>query len=135
MGKLACVFPGQGSQSVGMLADLAADHSIVLDTFSEASDALGYDLWDLCQHDPENTLNQTHITQPALLTASLAAWKVFTDVKQLKPDYLAGHSLGEYTALVAAQVLTLKDAVKLVEARGQFMQAAVPEGAYLLIAL
>lgn len=135
MGKLACVFPGQGSQSVGMLADLAADHSIVLDTFSEASDALGYDLWDLCQHDPENTLNQTHITQPALLTASLAAWKVFTDVKQLKPDYLAGHSLGEYTALVAAQVLTLKDAVKLVEARGQFMQAAVPEGTGAMYAI
>lgn len=135
MSKLACVFPGQGSQSVGMLAELASHSAIVKDTFSEASDALGYDLWEVTQHDPSNTLNQTQVTQPALLSASIAAWRVFMAEKSITPDYLAGHSLGEYSALVAANVLKLKDAVKLVEARGQFMQAAVPEGTGAMYAI
>lgn len=135
MSKLACVFPGQGSQSVGMLSELASRFTIVKDTFCEASDALGYDLWEVTQNDEHNKLNQTEVTQPALLTASYAAWRVFMTEKKLSPDYLAGHSLGEYTALVAADVLTLYDAVKLVEARGQFMQSAVPEGTGAMYAI
>lgn len=133
MSKTAFIFPGQGSQSVGMLADIAAEHSIVEETFAEASDALGYDLWALVQKDEEGKLSQTEFTQPALLTASIALWRLWFQEKgnqqdKATPDFLAGHSLGEYSALVAAEVLSLKDAVKLVEARGQFMQQAVPAG-------
>lgn len=135
MSKLACVFPGQGSQSVGMLAELASKFGLVKDTFSEASDALGYDLWEVTQTNPNDTLNQTEVTQPALLTASYAAWRVLMSERRKAPDYLAGHSLGEYTALVAAKVLKLSDAVKLVEARGQFMQAAVPVGTGAMYAI
>jgi len=135
MSKVACVFPGQGSQSVGMLAELAEHSKLVNDTFNEASDALGYDLWEVSQQDPNNTLNQTEVTQPVLLTASIAAWRVFKAEANIKPDYLAGHSLGEYSALVASNVLTLADAVKLVQARGQFMQAAVPEGTGAMYAI
>ncbi|WP_371192986.1 ACP S-malonyltransferase [Glaciecola sp. SC05] len=135
MSKLACVFPGQGSQSVGMLAELANHSGLVKDTFSEASDALGYDLWDLTQNDTNNTLHQTEVTQPALLTASYAAWRVLLAEGSISVDYLAGHSLGEYSALVAAKVLSLSDAVKLVEARGQYMQSAVPEGTGAMYAI
>ncbi|MFA3790327.1 ACP S-malonyltransferase [Aliiglaciecola sp. SL4] len=128
MTKQAFVFPGQGSQTVGMLADLAANYPQIQVTFSEASEALGYDLWDLVQNDENQQLNQTHITQPALLTASVAIYRLLLDLGCDKPDYMAGHSLGEYSALVCADVISLKEAVKLVEARGQFMQQAVPAG-------
>lgn len=126
--KSAFVFPGQGSQSVGMLADLASEFSLVGETFQQASDALGYDLWKLTQEGPEEQLNQTDRTQPAMLTAGVAVWRVWQSVSDLKPAYFAGHSLGEYTALVAAEAVDFGDAVKLVEKRGQFMQQAVPAG-------
>ncbi|WP_337842118.1 ACP S-malonyltransferase [Rheinheimera sp.] len=126
--KLALVFPGQGSQSVGMLSDLYAEFATVRQTFAEASDALGYDLWQLVSSGPETDLNETHRTQPALLTASVAVYRVWLEQGGAKPDYLAGHSLGEYSALVCAGVLNLADAVRLVEKRGQYMQQAVPAG-------
>ena len=126
--KTAFVFPGQGSQSVGMLAELGANHPIVIETFAQASEVLGYDLWQLVQHDEEGQLNQTHITQPALLTASVALWRLWLQQGGLTPSIVAGHSLGEYSALVCAGALDFADAVRLVEARGQFMQAAVPPG-------
>ncbi len=135
MSKLAYVFPGQGSQAVGMLADLAAEHSVIQDTFAIASQALGYDLWELVQNNAEGKLNQTHITQPALLTASVALWELLKQQGATAPDYLAGHSLGEYSALVCAGVLSLADGVKLVEARGKFMQQAVPEGQGAMFAI
>jgi len=126
--NVAFVFPGQGSQSVGMLAELGAEHVIIIDTFAEASKALGYDLWQLVQEDDAGALNQTHITQPALLTASVALWRLWLQQGGATPSVLAGHSLGEYSALVCAGALDFADALKLVEARGQFMQAAVPAG-------
>lgn len=126
--KLALVFPGQGSQTVGMLADLYAEYAIVRDTFAESSAALGYDLWQLVANGPEADLNETHRTQPALLTASVAIWRLWQQQGCATPDYLAGHSLGEYSALVCAGVLSLGDAVSLVEKRGQYMQTAVPAG-------
>jgi len=126
--KSAFVFPGQGSQSVGMLSELAAEYSLVGETFQQASNALGYDLWKLIQEGPEESLNQTDRTQPAMLTAGVAVWRVLQSVSDLKPAYFAGHSLGEYTALVAADAIDFADAVKLVEKRGQFMQQAVPVG-------
>jgi [acyl-carrier-protein] S-malonyltransferase len=126
--KLALVFPGQGSQSVGMLAELHAEFATVRDTFAEASAALGYDLWALVANGPDTALNETHRTQPALLTASVAVYRVWLEQGGATPAYLAGHSLGEYSALVCAGVLTLSDAVKLVEKRGQYMQLAVPAG-------
>ncbi|MEZ7908393.1 MAG: ACP S-malonyltransferase [Pseudomonadales bacterium] len=127
MGKLAYVFPGQGSQAVGMLSDLA-EVSLVAETFAAASQALGYDLWALIQSGPEEQLNQTEFTQPALLTASVALWRVAMDQGAKAPEIVAGHSLGEYSALVAAGVIAFEDAVKLVQQRGQFMQTAVPIG-------
>lgn len=126
--KLAIVFPGQGSQSVGMLADLYAEFDIVKQTFTEASDALGYDLWALVANGPEADLNETQRTQPALLTASFAVWRLWQQQGGVQPAYFAGHSLGEYSALVCAGVLSLSDAVKLVEKRGNYMQQAVPAG-------
>lgn len=126
--SLAFVFPGQGSQTVGMLADIGAAESIVLDTFTEASDALGYDLWALSQQGPAEVLNQTDKTQPAILTASIALWRLWQAKSTAKPAYVAGHSLGEYSALVAAESVSLADAVRLVERRGQLMQEAVPAG-------
>ncbi|WP_273021701.1 ACP S-malonyltransferase [Rheinheimera sp.] len=126
--KLAIVFPGQGSQSVGMLADLYAEFDIVKQTFTEASDALGYDLWALVANGPEADLNETQRTQPALLTASVAVWRLWQQQGGVQPTYFAGHSLGEYSALVCAGVLSLSDAVKLVEKRGNYMQQAVPAG-------
>ncbi|MFT5277575.1 MAG: [acyl-carrier-protein] S-malonyltransferase [Arenicella sp.] len=135
MSKTACVFPGQGSQSVGMLKELAEQYSVVVDTFTEASDALNYDLWKLVQEDDGTHLNQTHITQPALLTASVAAWKVLKAETQITPEFLAGHSLGEYSALTCSGVLTLQDAVKVVQARGEFMQQAVPAGTGAMYAI
>lgn len=126
--NIAFVFPGQGSQSVGMLADLGADHPIVITTFAQASEVLGYDLWQLVQQDTEGKLSQTQITQPALLTASVALWRLWLQQGGITPSILAGHSLGEYSALVCAGAINFADAVRLVEARGEFMQAAVPVG-------
>ncbi len=124
----AFVFPGQGSQSVGMLNELAENNPIVKQTFKEASDSLGYDLWDIVSNGPEEKLNQTNITQPAMLTAGIAVLRVLSDKADLTPSYYAGHSLGEYTALVASGSLSLTEGVKLVEKRGVLMQAAVPKG-------
>lgn len=123
------IFPGQGSQSIGMLAETAAHFPVIKTTFAEASAVLDYDLWDLIQQGPAEKLNRTEYTQPALLTASFALWRVLRELGMpTMPVVLAGHSLGEYTALVAAEALAFADAVRLVEARGQYMQAAVPEG-------
>ncbi len=126
--KFAVLFPGQGSQSVGMLNELLESSQVVKDTFSQASDALGYDLTQLVLAGPEESLNETHKTQPALLTASVAIYRDWLDKGGLTPDLFAGHSLGEYSALVCADVLSLTDAVKLVEKRGLYMQEAVPAG-------
>ena len=125
--KLAFVFPGQGSQTVAMLSDFA-ENNIVQATFEEASKALGYDLWQLVSQGPAEKLNQTNFTQPALLTASVALWRLWQSESEVKPAIMAGHSLGEYSALVCAGVISLSDAVVLVEKRGEFMQACVPEG-------
>ncbi|MCG7555333.1 ACP S-malonyltransferase [Pseudoalteromonas sp. Of11M-6] len=126
--KIALFFPGQGSQSVGMLSELLASSDIVKATFAEASEALGYDLAELVLNGPEEELNQTHRTQPALLTASVAIFRAWQEKGVEDELTLAGHSLGEYSALVCAEVLTLADAVKLVEKRGLYMQEAVPAG-------
>ena len=125
--SLAFVFPGQGSQSLGMLSSFA-DETIVQSTFAEASKVLGYDMWQLCQQGPESELGITYKTQPALLTASVALFRLWQSRQGNAPVFLAGHSLGEYSALVCAGVLSFTDAVRLVEARGKFMQEAVPEG-------
>ncbi len=124
----AMVFPGQGSQSIGMLAALAEQDSIVGETFAEASDVLGYDLWQLCQQGPEDQLGSTEKTQPAMLTAGVATWRVWRKQGGTMPAAMAGHSLGEYTALVCAGALDFKTAVDLVRFRGQAMQNAVPSG-------
>ena len=126
--SLAFVFPGQGSQSLGMLAELGAEKPVIVETFKEASEALGYDLWQLVQQGPEEQLNQTDKTQPAILTASIALWRLWLEEGGAQPAFVSGHSLGEYSALVAAGSLSLKDAVRLVERRGQLMQEAVPAG-------
>lgn len=126
--SLAFVFPGQGSQSVGMLAELAAAHVEVQATFEEASQGAGIDLWALSQQGPEEQLNRTDNTQPALLAASVAVWRVWRKVGGVLPAQLAGHSLGEYSALVCADALSLHDAAALVAERGRLMQAAVPAG-------
>ncbi len=128
MKKIAFVFPGQGSQSVGMLAELAAIYPIVQQTFQEASSVLGYDLWKLAQEGPVEKLNQTEFAQPALLAAGVAVWRVWLENKGPLPTLLAGHSLGEYTALVCAGAIDFYDAIKLVQERGQVMQNAVPIG-------
>ncbi|MCC3701258.1 ACP S-malonyltransferase [Rouxiella badensis] len=128
MTKIAVVFPGQGSQALGMLSDLAASHPVVEATFAEASSVLGYDLWQLVQQGPAEELNKTWQTQPALLAASVAIWRVWQQEKGAEPAYMAGHSLGEYSALVCAGVLDFKQAISLVELRGKLMQEAVPEG-------
>lgn len=125
---LALVFPGQGSQTVGMLAELHQEFEVVRATFAEASAALGYDLWQLVAQGPEADLNETHRTQPALLTASVAVFRLWQQQGLPAPAYLAGHSLGEYSALVCAGVLSLAEAVVLVEKRGRYMQSAVPAG-------
>jgi len=132
----AYVFPGQGSQTVGMLAELAGDYPIVQETFKQASETLGYDLWQLVQEGPAEELNKTWQTQPALLTASVAVYRVWQQkYPELKPEVMAGHSLGEYSALVCAGVLDFQDAVKLVELRGKLMQQAVPEGTGAMYAI
>ena len=126
--KLAFVFPGQGSQSVGMLNALNAGFPSVAQTYAEASDVLGYDLWQLASQGPEAQLNETQHTQPAMLAAGVAVWRVWQQQAGPQPLVLAGHSLGEYTALTCAEAITFADAVKLVADRGRYMQEAVPAG-------
>ncbi len=126
--KSAFVFPGQGSQSLGMLSAAAEAWPMITETFDEASNVLGYDLWHLCQHGPAEELNKTMVTQPVLLTASVALWRQWCVSDGPRPDFVAGHSLGEYSALVAAESLDFIEAVKLVQLRGELMQDAVPEG-------
>ena len=135
MNRTAFIFPGQGSQSIGMLADLADRHALVRETFAEASEGAGTDLWTLSQAGPEEMLNRTEYTQPALLAAGIAVWRVGNASGGARPERLAGHSLGEYTALVAAGTLALHDAAHLVRIRGQAMQAAVGAGAGAMAAV
>lgn len=133
--KQAFVFPGQGAQSVGMLAGLAEAYPLVGETFAEASEVLSYDLWDLVRNGPEVDLNQTDRTQPAMLASGVAVWRVWQAEGGSQPDFVAGHSLGEYSALVASGVLEFSDAVSLVQDRGRFMQEAVPAGEGAMAAL
>ena len=124
----AFIFPGQGSQSIGMMNALAESGTLIQDTFSEASSVLGYDLWELVNDGPVEKLNSTEYTQPAMLTAGVATWRAWLEAGGTAPALMAGHSLGEYTALVCAGVLNFSDAVSLVSDRAHFMQQAVPEG-------
>ncbi len=132
---LAVVFPGQGSQSVGMLAELAAAFPSVQATFAEASEVLGYDLWALVQGGPGETLNSTERTQPAMLAAGVAVWRVWAEQGKPTPSVMAGHSLGEFTALVCAGALDFRDAIAAVQFRGRVMQEAVPAGAGAMAAI
>ena len=135
MTKFAMVFPGQGSQAVGMLKDLAENYPVVKSTFDEASQVLGYDLWTLVQDGPADELNKTWQTQPALLASSVAIYRVWQSINGPQPEFMAGHSLGEYSALVCAGVIDFKDAIKLVELRGKLMQEAVPSGTGAMFAI
>ena len=126
--NLAFIFPGQGSQKIGMLADLAEQYDVVLDTFREASEVLGYDLWQTVQDGPQEKLNMTEITQPALLASSVALWRAWQQKSGVVPSYVAGHSLGEWSALVCAGVVKFSDAIQWVRSRGKYMQEAVPAG-------
>lgn len=133
--NLAVVFPGQGSQSVGMLSELAASHSEVGGVFGIASDALGYDLWDLASNGPAEKQNLTEHTQPLMLAAGVAVWEVWQKSTTVRPGWMAGHSLGEYTALVCAGAISLQDAVRLVAERARLMQEAVPPGSGAMAAI
>lgn len=133
--NLAFVFPGQGSQSIGMATDLANHHPEVKQLFQQASDVLGLDLWRLTAEGPETELNQTQNTQPALLATGVALWQVWCKQTDLRPAWLAGHSLGEYTALVCANALSFADGIKLVAQRGKLMQEAVPAGVGAMAAI
>jgi [acyl-carrier-protein] S-malonyltransferase len=133
--RIGFVFPGQGSQSLGMSSELASDFAVVRKTYEVASQALGYDLWQLVQVDADQRLGQTQYTQPALLAASYAVWQVWRQKSQHIPAILAGHSLGEYTALVCAEAISFTDAIKLVAERGRLMQEAVPEGVGAMAAI
>ncbi|KMT64771.1 ACP S-malonyltransferase [Catenovulum maritimum] len=133
--NIAFVFPGQGSQTVGMLADLYQSFDVVKQTFEQASDALAFDLGKIILDGPAEELNQTQITQPALLTASIAVLRLIAEKSDIKPAFLAGHSLGEYSALTAAGVIQFEDALKLVELRGKAMQQAVPAGVGAMAAI
>jgi len=132
--NLAFVFPGQGSQSMGMLKELADSYPIVTHVFEQASDALGFDLWQLVQQDSD-ALNETHNTQPAMLAAGVAVWKVWCQQNALRPAWMAGHSLGEYTALVCSEAMDFEETIRLVALRGQFMQQAVPAGTGAMAAI
>ena len=129
------VFPGQGSQQLGMLAELAAENPIIEQTFAEASAVLGYDLWLLVQNGPAEELNQTDKTQPALLCSSVALWRLWQQKGAEQPAIMAGHSLGEYSALVCAGALGFTDAIDLVRLRGEYMQQAVPAGTGAMAAI
>lgn len=126
--RLAFLFPGQGSQTVGMLRELSEQNPIVISVFAEASKVLGHDLWALVSEGPEERLNATQFTQPAMLAAGVAAWRVWCELTDVRPAWLAGHSLGEYTALVCADSLDFQDAIRLVAERARLMQEAVPAG-------
>jgi len=133
--NLAFVFPGQGSQSVGMLVDLAAVYPEVKQVFERASDALGKDLWSIVANGTEDELNQTHNTQPAMLAAGVAVWEVWRKLSNVRPAWMAGHSLGEYTALVCSGAMSFEDGIKLVAARGRLMQEAVSSGVGAMAAI
>lgn len=133
--KIAFIFPGQGSQTMGMLAEFAKEYPLIKETFIEASQVLNFDLWKLCQEGPAAALNQTENTQPALLAASVALWRVWLQQRGVKPVFMAGHSLGEYSALVCAGALDFLTAIRLVAERGRLMQAAVPPGAGAMAAI
>jgi len=133
--SLALVFPGQGSQSVGMLAELGAAHAIVRSTFAEASQALGYDLWERVSSGPAESLNQTECTQPAMLVAGVATWRAWQQLGGPMPALVTGHSLGEFTALACAGTFSFADAVQLVRDRGRYMQEAVPAGSGAMAAI
>jgi [acyl-carrier-protein] S-malonyltransferase len=126
--SIAFVFPGQGSQQVGMLAAAYQHFAVIRNTFSEASEVLGYDMWALLTAGPQEALNLTETTQPVLLASSVALWRAWCSETDVQPSFMAGHSLGEFSALVCAGALEFVDAVKLVRKRGEFMQAAVPVG-------
>ena len=128
MTNLAFVFPGQGSQKIGMLAELAEQNPIIEKTFSEASEVLGYDMWDLIQQGAQEDINLTQRTQPILLTCSVAMWRLWNEKLGATPSQMAGHSLGEWSALVCANVIDFADGLRIVEARGKYMQQAVPVG-------
>lgn len=133
--SLAFVFPGQGSQSVGMVSSLAEAYPIVKQTFEHASEILNADLWDIVSNDPAGQLNQTQITQPIMLSAGVALWRVWCEQTDKRPGWLAGHSLGEYTALVCANAISFEDAIRLVFERGRLMQEAVPVGVGAMAAI
>ncbi len=133
--QLAFVFPGQGSQSVGMMSAMAAAYPQVKQTFEQASEVLSLDLWNLVQNGPEGDLNQTENTQPAMLAAGVAVWRVWCEKSTIRPAWMAGHSLGEYTALVCSEAIAFEDAVKLVAERGRLMQEAVPAGTGAMAAI
>jgi [acyl-carrier-protein] S-malonyltransferase len=135
MSKTAFLFPGQGSQSVGMMAALAGEYGIIKETFDAASEILGYDLWEIAENGPADRLGQTEVTQPALLCAGIATWRVWKSLGGADPDYMAGHSLGEYTALAAADALAFEDAVSLVARRGRMMQDSTPAGSGAMAAV
>ncbi|MAZ77713.1 MAG: [acyl-carrier-protein] S-malonyltransferase [Legionellaceae bacterium] len=135
MNQTAFVFPGQGSQKVGMLKEVVEEFPRAHELFTEASDVLGYDLWQLISEGPAEKLNQTEFTQPALLAADIAMWQLWCDKGGAKPALMAGHSLGEYAALVAAESIAFADAIDLVAKRGRFMQSAVPEGVGAMAAI
>jgi len=126
--KLAAVFPGQGSQSPGMLADLASHYKVVVETFAEASEHLGYDLWDMAQNGTAEQQRQTEITQPLMFVGGVSVWRVWQELNMPVPSYVAGHSLGEYTALTAASAIDFATATKLVALRGKLMASAVEPG-------
>ena len=128
MSNLAFVFPGQGSQKIGMLAELAEQYPIIEKTFNEASEVLGYDMWQLIQQGAQEDINLTQRTQPILLTCSVAVWRLWNEKQGASPSQMAGHSLGEWSALVCSNVIDFADGLKIVEARGKFMQQAVPVG-------
>lgn len=133
--KTAFLFPGQGSQSVGMASAMAEAYPVVRQTFDEASGVLGYDLWEVVENDPAETLGRTEVTQPALLAAGIATWRAWKSLQGADPDFVAGHSLGEYTALVAADALAFGDAISLVAQRGRLMQQATPSGTGAMAAI
>lgn len=131
----ALVFPGQGSQKVGMLQQVAETSPTVTTVFAQASEVLGYDLWELVQTGPQDALNMTETTQPALLAASVALWQVWRERGGAEPAFMAGHSLGEWSALVCAGVIDFADGIQLVRSRGRYMQEAVPAGAGAMAAI
>ena len=133
--SIAMVFPGQGSQSLGMQADLAAEYAFAGETYAQASEILGYDLWELVQTGPEERLGETVVTQPAMLTAGYVSWLAWRDAGGAEPEQMAGHSLGEYTALVCAGAIDFSDAMRVVKKRSELMQAAVPVGVGAMAAI